>query len=395
MKARFGWLLVWLALVCTSRGLAQIENTARSEHGPRYSITDLGHLDGGIASYANGINNRGEIVGSDYFSFENGRISAPVAFLYRHNKMVSLGSLGGFQSAAFAINERGQITGRAATSADPYGQTSGHVFLYDGAMHDLGTLGGGTATGLGINDSGLIVGVSTVNSTFGHAFLYDGDMHDLGAPDGMTDSQANGINDKGQIVGVSYNRNTIPYNFQAFLYDGAFHLLGTLGGPTSLAAAINNEGVVVGESQISSGAPQHAFLYDGSMHDLGAFNDGTTNAKAINNHGQVVGQWDYTVGHTQIGGAFLYDHGTLYDLKKLLDSSGEGWIYLIEATSINKRGQIVGAGVMHDGVHAFRMDPKVRCNEDDERDRCHEDDKTDRCHEDDKADRCHEDNKKE
>jgi probable HAF family extracellular repeat protein len=213
---------------------------------------------------------------------------------------------------------------------------------------------------------------------------YDGTMHDLGTLEGMTNSQANGINNKGQIVGVS-SENTVPTTFRAFLYDGAslyeraFHDLGTLGGSTSSATAINDKGVVVGESQISSGA-QHAFLYDGEMHDLGAFNDGATNAKAINNHGQVVGQWNYTVGHTQQIGAFLYDHGTLYDLMKLLDSSGEGWIYLIEATSINKSGQIVGAGVMQDGVHAFRMDPKVRCHEEDEKDRCREDDKTDRCH---------------
>jgi probable HAF family extracellular repeat protein len=217
-------------------------------------------------------------------------------------------------------------------------------------MHDLGTLGGRTSVALGINKTDQVVGIASLNDFVNHAFLYDGTMHDLGTLEGMTNSQANVINNKGQIVGESSDPNTIPTNFRAFLYDDEFHDLGTLGGSTSLATAIND--LVVGYSQIPSGET-HAFLYDGSMHDLGSFDDGRTLAYAINKRGQVVGQW--IIQNRQ--GAFLYQEGALYDLKVLLDSSGDEWTQLMEAAGINDSGQIVGSGAKADGVHAFRLDP--------------------------------------
>jgi len=70
--------------------------------------------------------------------------------------------------------------------------------------------------------------------------------------------------------------------------------LGSLGGPNSDAAAINNSGIIVGDSDIAgSSGPSHAFVFDGAMHDL---NDLLTSpidvplnlATAINNEGQIL-----------------------------------------------------------------------------------------------------------
>ena len=50
-----------------------------------------------------------------------------------------LGTLGGDESDAWAVNERGQVTGAAATASGER-----HAFLWDPVtgMTDLGTLGG-------------------------------------------------------------------------------------------------------------------------------------------------------------------------------------------------------------------------------------------------------------
>ena len=70
------------------------------------TMRDLGTLRGGY-SYANGINNAGDIVGESDGS----------AFLYRNGVMIALnaalgGALGN-TATAMAINDRGQIVGQA------------------------------------------------------------------------------------------------------------------------------------------------------------------------------------------------------------------------------------------------------------------------------------------
>ena len=83
--------------------------SARSHKTPKYRIIDLGHLPGGLAS-----DHSGQIAGSDIFSYQNGAIFAPRAFLYDDGQLVDLGTLGGAASAAFGINVHGHVVGRAS-----------------------------------------------------------------------------------------------------------------------------------------------------------------------------------------------------------------------------------------------------------------------------------------
>ena len=78
-----------------------------------YSIKDLGTLPGGDFSAAYGINDRGQVV-----SRSNTGSSGPHAFLWEDGEMTDLGTLpGGVYSGASGINDRAQVVGRSYTAS--------------------------------------------------------------------------------------------------------------------------------------------------------------------------------------------------------------------------------------------------------------------------------------
>jgi probable HAF family extracellular repeat protein len=136
--------------------------------------TDLGVLEGYLASAAFAINDAGDTVGNS--NNANPYAWADRACLWQRGSIVDLGTLGGGQSRAWAINNRGQIVG-SGTTADG----KSHAFLWEnGVMRDLGTLGGAVSQALDINDNGQVAGTSTTPSGETHAFFWqDGKMTDL------------------------------------------------------------------------------------------------------------------------------------------------------------------------------------------------------------------------
>jgi len=93
--------------------------------------------------------------------------------------------------------------------------------------------------------------------------------------------------------------------------------LGTLGGDASTATGINDNGQVVGFSNVTPGAlHKEAFLWsNGTMQGLGYFAGlpaylNSSKAYGINAAGQVVGGSSGPGG----GGAFVYSNGTMTDI---------------------------------------------------------------------------------
>jgi probable HAF family extracellular repeat protein len=81
---------------------------------------------------------------------------------------IDLGTLGGNNSAAYAINARGDAVGVADTDAGAH-----HACLFThGTVLDLGTLGGDRSDARGIDDNGNIVGNSVYTDGSIHPFLY-------------------------------------------------------------------------------------------------------------------------------------------------------------------------------------------------------------------------------
>lgn len=332
------------------------------------AIIDLGTLEGHTYSDATDINNLGQVVGRSHLS---GAYSDTRAFLYSDGTMTGLGSLNNPDrgSEPMAINDSGQIVGCSTVWKQGWISDAPHAFLYSGGMMtDLGTFLPSSPDHVawysdtcarGINSRGQIVGGSNVQLSgapvlYGsHAFLYSGGvMTDLGTliPSGNAslESDAVDINDNGEIVGSSQ----IDFYFRhAFLYsNGVMTDLGSLSDQQSWGAAINASAQIVGWSQVAGGV-YHGFLYSGGvMTDLGTLAGRNTWALDINASGQIVGTSQMANGDYH---AYLFSDGVMTDLNALIDPDS-GWT-LNQAAAINDLGQIVGWGA-HDGkTHAFLL----------------------------------------
>jgi probable HAF family extracellular repeat protein len=126
---------------------------------------DLGALPRGAESYANDINEHGQVVGYSNISFDNPSYVYNHAFLWEKGWMTDLGTLGGDNSYANAINDRGQVVGNSQIL--PWGSQQ-HAFLwYKSKMFDLNDLVASTGWTLydvfDINNAGQVVGKMMLN----------------------------------------------------------------------------------------------------------------------------------------------------------------------------------------------------------------------------------------
>ena len=124
---------------------------------PAYAVTDLGWLPGFASSYANALNEAGDIAGCQTTS-----AGVSHAFFWENGVMTDLGTLGGANSQAYGINDLDQVVGWAETGAVyANGDAIIHAFLWQsGAMTDLGTLAGGVSGAFDINNNGQVVGLA-------------------------------------------------------------------------------------------------------------------------------------------------------------------------------------------------------------------------------------------
>jgi len=347
-------------------------------------LTDLGTLVPGFSSGATQINARGWIAGQS----QNGEIDplsgfpVAVAVLWKANQIIALGSLGGNGSVPTGLNNAGQVVGAAANpTLDPFSLfgigTETRAFLWqNGVIEDLGTLGGPDAAALAVNEFGQVAGFSYTDATptpvtgmpTTHPFLWeDGRMIDLGtlggtyggpgANLGMDTNLA--MNNRGQVVGAS----TLAGDLVAhpFLWNhGVLLDLGTLGGDNGSANWINDAGDVVGEGDLPGSVVHHAFLWrGGTIIDLGTLGS-TSFAEAINSNGQIVGRSRTGSPTSALQHAFLWEHGgPMIDLNTLIPANAN--VLLTEACCITEDGEIVATGTLASG--AVRTILLIPCEE--------------------------------
>ena len=261
-----------------------------------YSDSAVEIISVGPFTHVNGINDFGQIIGH---RFDNPQFGA---FLYSNGSIQYLPLPKGATTYAEAINNKGQIAGHFYFLSD--GTASGErIFLYssDGSVRNIEIPAGRRSITVGaLNESGQIVGSTRSlvgRSTRIHGFLYsDGVLRDIGTFGG-DESSASDINDDGHVVGWA---SIDIFKRHAYLCTGGVMKdLGTLGGDISGASGINNLGQIVGESTANVSLEfldYRAFLYSGhTMYDL---NDLVINptpdwkfysAREINDIGQIIG----------------------------------------------------------------------------------------------------------
>jgi probable HAF family extracellular repeat protein len=292
---------------------------------------DLGTL-GGNNSRATAINDSGAVVGyaldtADY----------PRAFIWTPAN--GMRPLNGIPSRVHSLATDVNASGTVAGYVDSI--TTGYAFIWSptAGVKYLGSLGGGSSYAYAINNNGDVVGSSNTASGAWRAFIWTkaGGMRDLGMLGGAAcasgTSTAWDINDRREVVGFSCADSS---GDRAFLWTDSAGMrnLGTLGGFTSNAHGINNRGEVVGVAQTANGT-DHAFVWSdsGGMRDLGTFGGDRSFAHDINDLGEIVGESN-TID-------IVIQHGFLWTaaggMRKLLGLSGQGSAY-----GINRSGQVAG-----------------------------------------------------
>ncbi len=339
-------------------------------------ITDLGVLPGGVGAFPIAINSKGAIAGisgTAIINPVNGVLRADVV-LWKDGQIIDLGSLGGPFIAPNDINNRGQVVGGGEnTIPDPFaadgGTTEVHAFLWDGTMRDLGTLGGHDSFAAFINERGQIAGNSTTNSVVNPTtqsptqvpvLWENGRVRNLGSLGGLF-GYVTGFNNRGQVSGdsdLAGDEARHPFVWQG----GSLRDLGTLGGSSAFSFWIDESGRVVGGSFTSE--KFRAFSWeDGKMRNLGSLNfnsDVCSVALNSNSKGQIVG--NSLPRCENDAHPFLWEGGgPMIDLN-IFVPPGSG-ILLHEAYFINDEGIIAVSGRIagdEDHERAFVLVPVER-----------------------------------
>jgi probable HAF family extracellular repeat protein len=332
-------------------------------------MSDLGALPGIGASFPNDINASGVVAGLSLNGGSDPVIGVPFfnAVIFKDGKLIDLGTFGGPLSYAAAINDQNQVVGFALNSTpDSFDlgdfcqnfpmPTQMRAFIWhDGVKRDLGTLGGTDSCALLINDRGQVAGNSFTNDIVNpgsgfpttHPFLWDGDeMKDLKALGAGNFATASAMNSHGQVAGTSNLADDFTI-FHAFLWDdGKLKDFGGLGGNSVEVIGLNDEGEFVGKADLHGSQTHDAFLgKNGALRDLGTLNgDPCSVANSINSKEQIVGS---STDCSNFLHAFLWEDGRMTDLNVFVPPSSA--LTLTQATFIDDRGEITAEGVLPNG----------------------------------------------
>lgn len=225
-------------------------NRSFDYNGPNSTLYDtLSQTVTPLAGYARAINEKGQVVGTRY----NPGLTQWRAYVYDDGAYTVIPDLAGGlgQSAGLDINEHGVVVGVSRVVDEGSASDVSRAFVYaNGTSTDIGTLGGRDSWAVAVNDAGVVLGTSTVaGGQFWRAFTYkDGVITDLGAPEGAEMVEAVDINNDGWVLATV---RTTDQQYVGYVYaDGQWLSLDglidpALGWRIGRLGAINDKGQIV------------------------------------------------------------------------------------------------------------------------------------------------------
>jgi hypothetical protein len=336
----------WFKLLAIAAPLSPAICFAQS---PTFSVQVLDNISGGTVIAVKGINNAGEAVGGA--GGGTSICSNECAVIWQGGTPTVLGVVpgsSGVQTVALSVNNAGLVAGVMVTMANESSQAviwnNGAPTLLPAPSPQYPSTGAAS-----VNDAGQVAGNASSN-TKSVAIVWNGLTPTVLSPvSGFTgNAYASGINSQGLAVGTDYFSGS--EGGEAVVWHGTTatplpEIKPNQGTRAGKALAVNGEGLVVGTATNAAGEAEAA-AWDGhtvtSMGVLGTGNRST--GTAVNNRGIIVGQSatvDYTVFHaalwTRVGAA-------PQDLNSLIGATAAAEYVLTGAMGINDSCAIVANG---------------------------------------------------
>ena len=299
------------------------------------SAQQIGSLGGGI-TYANGLNEAGQVVGTsvNQSGIEN-------AFVWRAGSgmLGILPASDGGRSYGWAINNRGVVTGSFGDTGRPF------RWSIAGGLEDLGVTPAFPAPSSGrvLNDAGLIAGATTIDDEVTRVFAW---TRSSGVIDidtlGSVESTPVAVGAGGEVAGnrlASWDDG----GDRPFLWTRTAGMLdlGIGRGTTAWVNAMTPGLHIAGGIGYADGR-QRAMSWTrrSGMRELGTLGGRTSVARDVNARGQVVGFAEDKAGAMR---AFVWSAGGgMHDLNRLLRHAPPT-LALEHALAINARGEIVAS----------------------------------------------------
>ncbi|WP_198117047.1 PKD domain-containing protein [Massilia rhizosphaerae] len=260
-------------------------------------------------------------------------------------------------AASYSVVNLGEgAVGRAAINR--YGQVAYGIdrsgFFYDGSriIPIPGIAGASLVAPINLNDKGQVVGAAAVGDNNGniHAFVWSKQTgtRDLLPLDHASTAEARDINNYGVAAGDSLQdpAGRLPGHAVLWKAPGRRYDLGALGKGLSFAEAINDAGLVAGDSYLH-GTILHAFAWTRAtgMIDIGTLPGGTVSeARAVDEFGEIAGNADV---------APLETHVFLWTRTAGIRDLGAAGADTATMLGMSTRGRIAGELLTRGGEHAM------------------------------------------
>lgn len=294
-----------------------------------YSIVPVEIFEGAnVASTGEGLNNRGEVVGTLEFG---------IAYIHGPEGTKLLGLVEGTKARALAVNDKGTVVGLTIDRGREY-----LTLWRDGRLDIVETPS--SVVPYAINNDEVIVGATSVPpSGLTRGFVVANGTFAMLPTLGGLISIAYGIDGLGRIVGGATDDKDAQQRAVMWTAGGAIVDLGTVGGRVAAAHAINARGQVVGDSLAAENYFRHAFLYEnGVIRDLLPDPTRYSDLLSINASGDAVGN------------SHLYRGGRLTPWAQLVNPY-TSWTFAAKA--INDAGLIMGNGCRAGVCNALLLVP--------------------------------------